>query len=455
MNRRVLPKRTRLLRTLSYLNPYSYQKNQARGDAIRISLEKLGPIYIKFGQLLSTRFDLVPDDILIELEKLQDRVPPFSSELAIKKIEHAFGKPIAEIYFTFEKKPLASASIAQVHAATLKTGEDVVVKIIRPHVQKVIRQDIAVMKFIAKMMERFWRHGKRLRAIAVVKEFEKTIYDELDLMREAANASQLRRNFADFKMMYVPKIYWDTTRDQVMTMERIYGVQISDIDAFRKNNVNLKKLAEYGVEIFFTQVFRDAFFHADMHPGNLFVDIADPENPRYLGIDFGIMGTLSPIDQNYLAENILAFLSRDYRRVAQLHIDSGWVNKNTRLDEFESAIRTVCEPIFEKPLSEISFGNLLLKLFQTAERFEMTVQPQLILLQKTLFYIESLGRKLYPDLDLWETAKPFMTKWMRKQRSPRRLLKLFLKDFHKNATKLAELPILLHAFLTGTSKHAR
>jgi len=346
VNRRVLTKRSRILRTLSYLNPYSYKKNQSRGDAIRISLEKLGPIYIKFGQLLSTRFDLVPEDILIELEKLQDRVPPFSSELAVKKIEHAFGKPISEIYLTFEKKPLASASIAQVHAATLKTGEDVVVKIIRPAIKKIIRQDIAVMKFIAKMMERFWKHGKRLRAIAVVKEFEKTIYDELDLMREAANASQLRRNFSDSKMMYVPKIYWDYSRDQVMTMERIYGVQISDMAAFKKNNVNLKKLAEYGVEIFFTQVFRDAFFHADMHPGNLFVDITDPENPRYLGIDFGIMGTLSPIDQNYLAENILAFLSRDYRRVAQLHIDSGWVNKNTRIDEFESAIRTVCEPIF-------------------------------------------------------------------------------------------------------------
>ncbi|MCX7121563.1 MAG: ubiquinone biosynthesis regulatory protein kinase UbiB [Gammaproteobacteria bacterium] len=450
VNRRVLPKRTKTLRALSYLNPYSYQKNKPRGEAIRISLEQLGPIYVKFGQLLSTRFDLVPEDILIELEKLQDRVPPFCSALAIKKIEQAFGRNIADIYATFEEKPLASASIAQVHAATLKTGEDVVVKIIRPHIEKVIHQDIAVLKLIAKLMERFWRHGKRLRAVAVVNEFEKTTFDELDLMREAANASQLRRNFSDSKMMYVPKIYWGYTRDRLMTMERIYGVQISDMDAFKKNNVNVKKLAEYGVEIFFTQVFRDAFFHADMHPGNLFVDISDPENPRYLGIDFGIMGTLSPVDQNYLAENILAFLSRDYRRVAELHIDSGWVNINTRIDEFESAIRTVCEPIFEKPLSEISFGNLLLKLFQTAERFDMTVQPQLMLLQKTLFYIESLGRKLYPDLDLWETAKPFMTKWMRQQRSPRKLLKLFFKDFQGNTEKLIQLPGILFKILTET-----
>ena len=452
INRRVLSKRSRILRTLSYLNPCSYKKNQPRGEAIRISLEKLGPIYIKFGQLLSTRFDLVPEDILIELERLQDRVPPFSSELAVKKIEQAFGKNIAEIYATFDRNPLASASIAQVHAVTLVTGEDAIVKIIRPNIKKVIRQDIAVMKSVARMMERFWKHGKRLRAIAVVSEFEKTIYDELDLVREAANASQLRRNFSNSKMMYVPKIYWNETRDQIMTMERIYGVQISDMDAFKKNNVNLKKLAEYGVEIFFTQVFRDAFFHADMHPGNLFVDITDPENPLYLGIDFGIMGTLSPVDQNYLAENILAFLSRDYKRVAQLHIDSGWVNKNTRIDEFESAVRTVCEPIFEKPLSEISFGQLLLKLFQTAERFDMTVQPQLMLLQKTLFYIESLGRKLYPDLDLWETAKPFMTKWMRKQRSPRALLKLFLKDFHGNAEKLIQLPGLLFDVLEKMKK---
>ena len=451
-NRRVLPKRAKWLRTLSFLNPYSYFSTHSRGESLRISLEKLGPIYVKFGQLLSTRFDIVPEDILKELEKLQDRVPPFSSKLAVSKIEKAFHKNITELYANFDTTPLASASIAQVHAATLKTGDDVVVKIIRPNIHKTIRQDIAVLSFFAKLMQSFWKHGKRLRVVAVVKEFEKTTFDELDLMREAANASQLRRNFAHSEMMYVPRIYWDYTCDNIMTMERIYGVQISDMDAFKKNKVNLKKLAEYGVEIFFTQVFRDAFFHADMHPGNLFVDITDPENPRYLGIDFGIMGTLSPVDQSYLAENILAFLSRDYRRVAELHIESGWVNKDTRIDEFESAIRTVCEPIFEKPLSQISFGNLLLKLFQTAERFDMHVQPQLMLLQKTLFYIESLGRKLYPDLDLWETAKPFMTKWMRQQRGPRALIKLFKKNWFVNSEKLIQLPELVFDVLQKIKK---
>lgn len=440
VNRRVIGKKSRIFRKLSYLNPFSFaNKNRSRGESIRIAFEKLGPIYVKFGQLLSTRFDLIPEDIIVELEKLQDRVPPFSSELAIHKIELAFKRNIHMIYKMFDKKPLASASIAQVHAATLKTGEDVVVKIIRPKIEKTIRHDIAVLSLAASLIEIFWKHGKRLRAKAVVKEFEKTIWNELDLMREAANASQLRRNFANSDMMYVPKIYWDYTRDHVMTMERIYGVQISDIKTLEKNHVDLKKLSQYGVEIFFTQVFRDAFFHADMHPGNLFVDITDPENPCYLGIDFGIMGTLSPVDQNYLAQNILAFLSRDYRQIARLHIESGWVAENTRVDEFESAIRTVCEPIFEKPLSEISFGTVLLKLFQTAERFNMTVQPQLILLQKTLFYIESLGRKLYPDLDLWETAKPLMVRWMRKRR---------LVLLRENTEKLLQLPTLLFDVLT-------
>lgn len=443
INRRVLPKRARTFRAFSYLNPYSYTVRQSRGESLRLTFEKLGPIYIKFGQLLSTRYDLIPHDILVELEKLQDRVPPFPSEMAIEKIESTFKKNMHDLFAHFDNQPLASASIAQVHAATLKTGEAVVVKIIRPNIKKTIRQDITVMILAANMMERFWKHGKRLRAVSVVKEFKKTIHDELDLMREAANASQLRRNFMHSPMMMVPKIYWDTTQDQVMTMERIYGISISDIATFRAHHVNLKKLAEFGVEIFFTQVFRDAFFHADMHPGNVFVDITNPENPVYQAVDFGIMGTLAPVDQQYLAENILAFLSRDYRRVAELHIQSGWVSKKTRVDEFESLIRTVCEPIFEKPLSQISFGTLLLKLFQTAERFDMVVQPQLMLLQKTLFYIESLGRKLYPELDLWTTAKPLMTKWMRKQRGPRTLLKLFLKDFHKNAEKVAQLPALV------------
>lgn len=453
INRRVIGKRAKILRQLSYLNPFSFTNRKcSRGESIRLSLEKLGPIYVKFGQMLSTRGDLIPEDIMMELEKLQDRVPPFSSQQAIRIIEHSFQKKIMDLYASFDQTPLASASIAQVHAAKLKSGEDVVVKIIRPNIQTVIRYDIAVLYFAAKLIEKWVRYGKRLRAVSVVREFEKTILDELDLMREAANASQLRRNFENSPMIYVPKIYWDFTRERVMTMERIYGVSISDVETLKRLNVNLKKLSEYGVEIFFTQVFRDAFFHADMHPGNLFVDVTDPENPRYLGVDFGIMGTLSPVDQNYLAQNILAFLSRDYRRVAQLHIDSGWVARNTRVNEFESAIRTVCEPIFEKPLSEISFGQLLLKLFQTAERFNMTVQPQLILLQKTLFYIESLGRKLYPDLDLWETAKPFMTQWMRKQHSFRALAKTLRENWFSNTDKLMKLPELVFDTLSLVQK---
>ncbi len=397
------------------LRAFNYS-SYSRGESLRRAFESLGPIYVKFGQLLSTRHDLLPDDMVKELEKLQDRVTPFSSETAIKIVEKSFKQPIDHLYAHFERQPLASASIAQVHAARLKTNEEVVVKILRPQIKKIIRHDISVLYLAAKLTERFWRHGKRLRPTAIVAEFEKTIYDELDLMREAANASQLRRNFDHSSMIYVPYIVWNLTCERVMTMERIYGIPISQIDTLKQAGTDMKKLAEYGVEIFFTQVFRDSFFHADMHPGNVFVDIADPRNPKYLGVDFGIMGTLSPTDQNYLAENILAFLTRNYRRVAELHIESGWVDKNTRIDEFESAIRTVSEPIFQQPLSQISFGQFLLKLFQTAERFHMTVQPQLILLQKTLFYIESLGRKLYPELNLWETAQPFMTKWMRGHR---------------------------------------
>lgn len=448
LNRRVIGKHARLLRLLSYGNPLSFRhKQRTRGESIRLALESLGPIYVKFGQLLSTRFDIIPNDILFELEKLQDRVSPFSSDLAIKTVESAFQKNIVDCYKTFEKKPLASASIAQVHAATLHTGEDVIVKILRPNIKKIIHRDIVVLRFSAKLIEHFWRHGKRLRLIAIVAEFEKIILDELDLMREAANASQLKRNFAHSHMMHVPQIYWSHTKRNVMTQERVYGVPISDIETLKKHSVDLKKLSEYGVEIFFTQVFRDAFFHADMHPGNLFVDITDPNNPRYVGVDFGIMGTLSPVDQHYLASNILAFLTRDYRRIAVLHIESGWVSSHTRVDEFESAIRTVCEPIFEKSLSEISFGQLLLKLFQTAERYDMHVQPQLVLLQKTLFYIESLGRRLYPNLDLWETAKPFMTQWMKERRGLRALSKIMINDFYPNVEKLLKSPEIIFELL--------
>lgn len=455
LNRQIVGRRQKRLRILTYLNPYSLKSHKNRGEKIRCSLESMGPIYVKFGQLLSTRGDLVSEDIISELEKLQDNVKPFSSDLAIDIVQTTLKKNIHELYAEFDREPLASASIAQVHAARLHSGEAVIVKIVRPNIEKLIKHDIAALRFVANLVEKYWKQGKRLRPMAIVREFEKTLYDELDLVREAANASQLKRNFEGSAMMYVPGIHWSHTAEPVMTMERIYGVRISDVGTLKAHGVNLKKLAEYGVEIFFTQVFRDSFFHADMHPGNLFVDISDPENPSYLGVDFGIMGTLAPVDQMYLAENILAFLNRDYQRIAQLHIDSAWVDINTRVDEFESAIRTVCEPIFEKPLSEISFGELLLKLFQTAERFHMVVQPQLFLLQKTLFYIESLGRKLYPDLDLWETAKPFMTKWMHEQKGAKALVKAATKDWRDNTEKFFQLPSLAFNVLSEMNYQQR
>lgn len=451
-NRTVLGSQSRLIWLMSFLNPLSFtQQGKNRGESIRLALEHLGPIFVKFGQLLSTRRDLLPDDIADELAKLQDQVPPFEGEKARVIIEKAFNKSVQTLFAQFDETALASASIAQVHAATLHTGEDVVVKVLRPKVLKVIRHDIAILYAVAKLMERFWSHGKRIHPVALVAEFEQTIIDELDLMREAANASQLRRNFIDSPIMYVPKIYWDLTRKNVMVMERIYGTRISDIADLKMKHVNMKRLAENGVQIFFTQVFRDNFFHADMHPGNLFVDTSDPEHPKYLGVDFGIMGTLSPEDQHYLAENLLAFFNQDYRRVAVLHIQSGWVPPNTRVDQFESAIRTVSEPIFEKPLAEISFGHLLLRLFQTAERFQMEVQPQLMLLQKTLLAIEGLGRDLYPELDLWETAQPFMENRVKERKGLKKLSKEFVRNIDTHLEHLAQTPSVLHSVLTELS----
>lgn len=446
--RTVLGPQSSWLRTLSYFNPLSFFPHaKTRGESVRIALERLGPIFVKFGQLLSTRRDLLPEDIADELAKLQDRVPPFSSTIAKLTVEKAFNHSIYELFSTFEDTPLASASIAQVHAATLHDGAKVIVKILRPKIKKIIRKDIAILYHVARLTEKLWKHGKRLHPVEIVAEFEHTLLDELDLMREAANATQLRRNFVNSKMLYVPKIYWDYTRINVLTMERIYGVPIANINALKAKGTNLKVLAEYGVEIFFTQVFRDGFFHADMHPGNLFVDVSDPEFPKYNGVDFGIMGTLSTQDQYYLAENLLAFFNRNYRRVAILHIESGWVPPNTRVDQFEAAFRTVCEPIFEKPLKEISFGQLLLRLLQTTRRFKMEAQPQLMLLQKTLLAIEGLGRQLYPDLDLWATAKPFMTKWMRKQHSLSHIAELSLQDWQESTTKFLKTPQLFYNVL--------
>jgi len=404
----------RPIRFARFFSPASWSKKilaRSRGQRIREALEDLGPIFVKFGQILSTRRDLLPDDLAEELAKLQDRVPPFDGQDAIKIIEKEFKLPINQVFQWFDTTPLASASIAQVHCATLLNGKEIVVKVVRPGIEKVIRRDIALLYILASKVEQFWADGRRLRPTDVVAEFEKNLIDELDLLREAANASQLRRNFLDSDILYIPEIDWDHCRKRVMVMERIHGTPVTNIDKLKAHAVDLKKLSEMGVEIFFTQVFRDNFFHADMHPGNIFVS----EQGHYIAIDFGIMGSLSIDDQRYLAENFLAFFNRDYYRVAELHVQSGWVPATTRVDDFESAIRSVCEPIFEKPLHEISFGQLLLRLFQTARRFNMEVQPQLVLLQKTLLNIEGLGRQLYPQLDLWQTAKPFLENWMADQ----------------------------------------
>src|SRR3984885_5219757 len=378
----------RPLRFLFFISPgvwFERRRNAARGERLRLALQEPGPIFVKFGQAVSTRRDLLPPDIADELAKLQDRVPPFDSAAAAVAIEQAFGRPLDAIFGSFERAPLAAASIAQVHAATLKTGEEVVVKILRPGMREIIDLDLEVLHYLAGLADEYWVDARRLRPVELVREYRKTILDELDLLREAGNAAQLKRNFAGSPLLYVPEVHWDYCRVNVMVMERIHGVIVNNVEELRARGTNIRKLAENGVEIFFTQVFRDNFFHADMHPGNIFVQIDDPENPRYAAVDFGIVGTLQARDQHYLAENFLAFFDRDYARVAALHVESGWVPRGTRVDKPESAVRTVCEPIFNKPLKEISFAQVLLRLFETARRFDMQVQPQLILLQKTLF----------------------------------------------------------------------
>jgi ubiquinone biosynthesis protein len=415
-----------------------------RGDRLRLALEELGPVFVKFGQILSTRRDLLPDDMADSLKTLQDRVPPFPSDVARNIIEKSLGAPVSELFKEFSADPLASASVAQVHAATLLNGQEVVVKVLRPGIEKVIHQDLALMYLMANLLEKYWTEGKRLHPVDVVADYDSTIHDELDLQREAANASQLRRNFDNSPLIYIPFIDWDYTRKSVMVMERIHGIPIADVPALKAAGVNLKVLAEKGVEIFFTQVFRDSFFHADMHPGNIFVDVSNPADPKYIAIDFGIVGTLAPDDQSYLARNLLAFFRRDYRQVAQLHIQSGWVPPDTRVNEFEAAIRTVCEPIFEKPLKDISFGHFLLRLFQTARRFNMEVQPQLVLLQKTLLNVEGLGRQLYPELDLWSTAQPFLESWMRKRIGPAGLIKSLQTHLPSWLEQSPEMPQLIH-----------
>ncbi|MBM6552246.1 ubiquinone biosynthesis regulatory protein kinase UbiB [Marinomonas ostreistagni] len=422
-----------------------------RGERLRLALESLGPIFVKFGQILSTRRDLLPDDIADELARLQDKVPPFSGEVATKIIESDLGASVDDIFDEFDRTPLASASIAQVHTATLKTGEAVVVKVIRPNIEKTIRQDISLLYMLAHLVAKTSADGRRLRPVEVVKDYEYTILDELDLAKEAANTGLLQRNFTDSDLLYVPQIYWDYSRRHVMVMERISGIPVADISALNAAGVNMKVLAERGVEIFFTQVFSHSFFHADMHPGNIFVDPSDPERPKYIAIDCAIMGSLDDADKNYLARNLLAFFKRDYRQVAELHVESGWVPKGTPVHAFESAIRSVCEPMFAKPLKEISFGQVLLGLFQTARRFNMEVQPQLVLLEKTLLNIEGLGRQLYPDLDLWVTAKPFLERWMSEQVGPRRLLEEVKKQAPDWAGQLPQIPNLVFSTMTHLS----
>jgi ubiquinone biosynthesis protein len=442
----------RPLRFLFFLSPgvwFERRRRASRAERLRLALEELGPIFVKFGQAVSTRRDLLPPDIADELAKLQDRVPPFEGSIARALIEHAYGRPVAEVFASFEETPLAAASIAQVHVARLRGGAEVVVKVLRPGMREQIERDLEVLQALAVLAERYWSEGRRLRPRELVAEYQKTILDELDLMREAANASQLKRNFAGSELLYVPEVHWDYCRAEVMVMERIHGVPISDRAALIAAGTNIAQLAENGVRIFFTQVFRHNFFHADMHPGNIFVLVTDPLRPRYAAVDFGIVGTLDPRDQHYLAENFLAVFDRDYRRVAQLHLESGWVPAGTRIDEMESAVRTVCEPIFDRPLKDISFGRILLRLFEISRRFNVQIQPQLLLLQKTLLNVEGLGRELYPELDIWSTASPILRQWMRERLS----LRAFVRELRGHSGEFVEaaraLPRLVQRLARG------
>jgi ubiquinone biosynthesis protein len=434
----------RPLYLLGLINPFNWFRGNERSLAQRLHLaiEELGPIFIKFGQMMATRRDLFGDEITDELEKLLDRVPPFPLAQARAIIEQQLGMPVDQAFRHFDDVEIASASIAQVYAAELHDGQQVIVKIVRPGIEEQIQKDIEVLLLLAKMAERYWDDAARIKPVQVVREFETTIMNELDLMREAANASELRRNFEGSPDLYVPFVHWDFCRAKVMVMERISGIPVSDVERLRANATNLESLSRKGVEIFFTQVFRHNYFHADMHPGNIFVSHEHPDDPKYIAVDFGIMGSLSVSDQRYLAENFVAFFNHDYRRVAELHVDSGWVDQATRIDEFEAAIRSVCEPMFQRPLAQISFGQLLLRLFQTARAFNMEVQPQLLLLQKTLLHIEGIGRQLYPELNLWDTAKPFLERWLSEQLGMRALIKGMKKNLPYIAEHLPDLPQL-------------
>jgi ubiquinone biosynthesis protein len=434
------------LRLIGALSPWLWfhgASSGTRGARLRLALEELGPVFVKFGQAMSTRRDLLPPDIADELVKLQDCVPPFDGDTARIIAEVALGQPVAELFRSFDTMPLAAASIAQVHAAELPDGRQVIVKILRPGMRAQIDRDIEVLYALAGLVDHYSIEGRRLRPIEVVREYETTILDELDLMREAANATNLKRNFAGDPKLQVPDIYWDLCRTNVMVMERVHGIPIGDIPRLRELGVDFRKLAENGVEIFFTQVFRHNFFHADMHPGNIFVLADNPAEPRYAAVDFGIVGTLDPRDQDYLAQNFLAVFDRDYRRVAQLHVDSGWVPHDIRVEEMESAIRTICEPIFDRPLKDISFALVLLRLFEALRRFDARIQPQLILLQKTMFNIEGLGRQLYPELDIWKTATPILREWLHDKQNPLNVARRMWKRMPELLAAMEAAPVAL------------
>lgn len=438
-----VPRTAKLIDTVIFWRDIS----APRGVRLRMALEELGPIFVKFGQVLSTRRDLMPPDITDELSFLQDRVPPFDSELAIAQITRSLGAHPEQLFASFERVPVASASIAQVHFAVLKDGKEVAVKVLRPGMKKSIDEDVALMHIAAGWIERVWAESKRLKPREVVGEFDKYLHDELDLMREAANASQLRRNFADSQLLMVPEMYWDFCSSSVIVMERMYGIPVGQTDRLAAEGVDLKKLSRDGVEIFFTQVFRDGFFHADMHPGNILVSIAPETFGRYIALDFGIVGTLNDFDKDYLSQNFIAFFQRDYKRVAEAHIESGWAPPDTRVDELESAVRACCEPIFDRPLKDISFGQILLRLFQTSRRFNVEVQPQLVLLQKTLLNIEGLGRQLDPHLDLWKTAKPFLERWMAEQVGLRGMFERLKIEAPRYTHIIPQLPRLIQRAL--------
>jgi len=433
-----------LLYPLSLIKP----KKNNRAIRLRLALESLGPIFIKFGQMLSTRKDLLPNDIAIELSKLQDKVPPFEFEKVKQTIENAYSKKISSVFKEFNEKPIASASVAQVHFALLQNGEKVAVKILRPNIESEVKKDIKLLHLIANILYKIWSDGKRLKPDEVVSEFERHTQSELNLLLEAGHCSHLGENFKDKKLLVVPNVFWDYCHEKVMVMERMDGIPISNIDVIKKNKINLSELAKNGVEIFFTQVFRDGFFHADMHPGNIQV----AKSGKYIAMDFGIMGTLNDQDKLYLAKNFAAFFKRDYREVARVHIESGWVPAETSIDEFENAIRSVCEPIFNKPLKDISFGKLLIRLFQTSKKFNMEIQPQLTMLQKTLLNVEGLGRELDPNLDLWVTARPFLENWLKEQIGPKNLINRIKKEFPNWVDIAPQLPTLLHAYLNNHNK---